>query len=429
MLTWGQVPVFDVPQPKAKLLSIEIPSPVTSTQHKPVAYTFTPDQRVQHRQIMAEVESFEKMKAQKEQRVQEALSTLDGNRIYYEFPSQPDRAKSRYHAAFHELTQMLSGQKALDLKRAVYLVESAYDTTLQYGSFNRQLGDIAYILGLKMKQERIKPSDNVGKILTIYQYMTDTIKVKSPALEKTITTFPKTYDFEDFWGRKDYRKMLVSKLINKGSGQCHSLPLLFLLLAEEIGADTHLAFAPNHSFIKFQDKKGRWHNIELTTGVFASDHFMIESGYIKAEALQSKIYLEPISKPDVIAQCLNDLAGGYSRTFGYDKFTLECSTTVLRYVPNSLSAHQIASNYYNSLLEYVARQYIQQGRKQSEFRQDGTAMSIYQQAENAIRKIESLGYSEMPAEAYEAWLASCKEEAARQEHLNNIAVLKGMIQK
>jgi len=266
-------------------------------------------------------------------------------------------------------------------------------------------------------------------LATLFRFMADTLKVKNPATEQTITTFPKTYDFEDFWVRQDYRKMFVSKLLKTGTGQCHSLPLLFLLLAEEIQAKANLAFAPNHSFIKFQDRFGRWYNIELTAGVFASDHFMIESGYIKAEALRNHIYLEPLTTKQVVVQCLNDLNSGYLRTYGYDKFVLECSNKAIAYEPSSLTGLQLRSNYYNSLIEFIAGQYARQPWRQADLKSDGRAMEINNRAEEAVKKIENLGYSDMPHEAYEAWLNACKSEAAKQEHSNQVIILKGMIQR
>src|SRR5262249_25491256 len=146
--------------------------------------------------------------------------------VQYEFPSYNGPGKNHYVNAFNELKKMLEGGSTLDLKRAVYLVEHAFDTTLQYADYNRQIQDAVSVIGLKMKKDKVSPLDNTAKIMTTFQYMADTIKVYSPAAEKYITTYPKTYDFEDFWGRSNYKKMFVSKLMRAGSGQCHSLPLL-----------------------------------------------------------------------------------------------------------------------------------------------------------------------------------------------------------
>lgn len=427
----GQTPVVKLP------MSFQQPTYQGTTMmsvgrqqtHSPQMSTGGGQNNGYNQQIMAEVEQHPREQQRRAAAVDDAFRSFESTKIHYEFNNKPAQGKDRYAASFIDLNKMLDGSLPLNLKRAVYLVESAYDTTLKFEEFSKQLDYLSMILQTKMKQGKIKPTDNIGKVMTIFQFMTDTLRVKNVASERWITTYPKTYDFNDFWGIRDYSKMFVSKLMRTGSGQCHSLPLLFLLLAEQLQADAHLAFAPNHSFIKFQDKRGNWHNIELTAGVFASDHFMIESGYIKAEALQNRIYLEPLTPKEVIIQCLNDLTMGYSRKYGYDDFVLKASETAISYSPNSITANQIYSNYYNTLIEYVAHQYMSKGLSQEKFKKDQRAMEIFTKADNALKRIDQLGYSDMPPEAYEAWLNSCKKEAAKQEHLNKIGVLKNMIQR
>lgn len=98
------------------------------------------------------------------------------------------------------------------------------------------------------------------------------------------------------------------------------MPLLFLILSEELNTDAHLAFSPQHSFIKFQDKEGRWYNAELTRGALISDDSYMSSGFIKAEALKNKLYLDPLSKEQAIAHLLAELGRNYIRRYGYDGF-------------------------------------------------------------------------------------------------------------
>lgn len=365
---------------------------------------------------------------QKQDQLKEATAAIDEMHIDYEFSFSEKPEKWEFGLAFEELKKMLDGQTPLNLERAVFLTEHAYDPSLKFSDFDGYLNKSAAIIGLKMQQDKILASDNLGKIMTTFKFMADTITVTSKQ-ESTITTYPKTYDFEDFWGRQDYRKMFVSKLLKEGNGQCHSLPLLFLLLCEKIGADANLAFAPNHSFIKFKDTRGKWHNIELTNGIFATDHFIIESGYVKAEAMQNKIFMEPLTKKQVVVQCLNDLALGYQKKFGYDPFVKACSELALSHEPKSLTARQTISNYYVNLGNYIIHQYKVKGFSKSQLDQDKNAQAIFTSANEAIEYIDNLGYSDMPEEAYKAWLSSIQKEAFRQQHSNEIKVLGGMIEK
>ncbi len=430
----GQVPVFKIQQPKPFSFPRAegynpFPRPEVTNPLAQTAVVFNPGltEQAQYKAIMNEVDNYNNQRAYRDQLVAESVTELSKDDIVYDFDLAPSSKTQHYRNAFEEIKKMVEGKTALNLKQAVFLVEHSYDTTLRYEDFNRQISDAISVVSAKMKKSKAKASDNTAKVVALFQYMSDTITVTSAALERKITSYPKTYDFEDFWGRQDYRKMFVSKTLKTGSGQCHSLPLLFLILCEEIGAEASLSFAPNHSFIKFKDKRGVWHNLELTNGMLASDNFIVQSGYIKAEALQSRIFLEPLSKRQTIIQCLNDLALGYVKQFGYDGFVKSITNVVLSQSPSNLTAHQINANYFATLSDRIIYQYRKKGWNRQRLEQDEKAMYVINSAIGATKHIEQLGYSDMPADAYEAWLRSIQAEANRQQHLREIRGLNGMI--
>jgi hypothetical protein len=366
---------------------------------------------------------------QQQKELDQIFSNFSKAQINYELPFKDHADKQFYFEALEYFKKVLSGEKPMNLEASVFIVEKAFDPSLNYKDFNAQLSTAVNVIGLKMSQDKININDNVGKIMTTFKFFSDTLKVASKNSESSITTYPKTYDFEDFWGRGNYKKMFVSKLMREGSGQCHSLPLYFLILCERINANASLAFAPNHSFVKFQDARGIWRNIELTNNMLASDHFMIQSGYIKAEAIQSKIYLQPLTKKQTIVQCLNDLALGYSKKYGYDSFVSACVSIAIDHDSNSISAHQINANYFNMLDNYIRYQYKSNGLTKDAYLRDTKAQEIYQSAMGANKFIEKLGYSDMPQDAYEAWLKAAQSESNKQQHNKELKVLGGMIEK
>jgi hypothetical protein len=431
-VTKGQVPIIELPKPaQFTIPEIGLQTDAFSfgTTSNLSAINPGTNQKDQYKYIMNEVDNFNKQNSYRDQLVAEANTELERNIVHYEFEMASGQGTQNFYSAYSELKKMIEGEIKMDLKRAVFLVEHAYDTTLDYQDFNRQINEAIAIISEKMKQDKMNPADNTAKVMSIFQYMSDTITIYSSALEKKITSYPKAYDFEDFWGRQDYRKMFVSKALRSGSGQCHSLPLLFLVIAQEIKADANLSFSPNHSFVKFKDKRGNWHNLELTNGMLASDHFMVQSGYIKAEALQSKIFLEPISKQQTIVQCLNDLTLGYIKKYGYDKFVKASTNLALSHYPNSISAHQINANYFAALSKLILYQYKQRSWGKEMLEQDQKAMTIINSAVGATKHIEKLGYSDMPEDAYEAWLKSIQNEATKQLHLKEVRGLNGMIER
>ena len=74
-------------------------------------------------------------------------------------------------------------------------------------------------------------------------------------------------------------------------GNCHSLPFLYKILAEELGAKANLALAPNHIYIKHWNEKDGWYNTELTSGIFPIDSWLMASGYIHLDAVANKLYM------------------------------------------------------------------------------------------------------------------------------------------
>lgn len=68
-----------------------------------------------------------------------------------------------------------------------------------------------------------------------------------------------------------------------------------------------------------------------------NDNSLLESGYIKSEALQNKIYLENLSKKELLAMSYFDLTRGYESKFGYDEFVDQVINKVLELYPNGVA--------------------------------------------------------------------------------------------
>ena len=227
------------------------------------------------------------------------------------------------------------------------------------------------------------------------------------------------YDFEDYMGQKDHSKMFVSKLLKTGSGQCHSMPLLYLMLAEEMNTEASLAYAPNHTYIKFLDEEGEWQNAELTNGIFTANSLILESGYIKSEALQNDIYMKSLSKKELLAQFYADLANGYAHKYGMDEFVGKTLDKALEYSPNNIYANQLKSMYQQARLTYVANQLgikdLENPEELQNIRFYPKALALLQETKAQFNNIDNLGFVMMPEGAYEQWLGNMKGEANRQK--------------
>ncbi|MCB6089724.1 hypothetical protein LIT77_13515, partial [Flavobacterium psychrophilum] len=202
-----------------------------------------------------------------------------------------------------------------------------------------------------MKELNYDLNSNSAKNFMLFKFFSETLQLKGFKTKH----LPLKYDFEDFNGDKNWSKMFVTKLLKTGKGQCHSLPLLYLTLAEEIGATAYLALAPKHSYIKFQDENKKWYNIELTNGMFTAPSFILNNGYVRSEALQNHIYMQELSKKELLAQLYSDLAMGYIAKFGYDDFVQNVAQKALSLYPNGIAPNMLLSNFNTFRFEYAMK--------------------------------------------------------------------------
>ena len=314
--------------------------------------------------------------------------------------------QSNYVKAFNNLKSMLEGNSPLVLKRAVFEVEHAFNNTLTYESFDRNIQEVAKVV----KFLKGNSKGNIPLNLSIAKAMSDTVSMPQPNKESSTASYPFTYDFNDYYGDKDHNQMFVSKLLATRSGQCHSMPLLYLILAEEVGAKAYLSFSPNHSFIRFKDKRGQLYNYETTQGKLVSDEWVMGSGYINAEAVKSGIFLDTLSKQQVVANCLNDLAMGYYKIFGMSDtaFVSSCTNLSLTYYPDKNgSAYAIKSNMY--LYQFLAKMQEQGIKDPKLFMASPEGKALWEKHNTLFTQLQRKGYKNIPRDKYDQWLKSAKE--------------------
>ena len=347
--------------------------------------------------------------------INDAINTIRTNSIAYELPSFSRFPGTEHYRVAYEELEKINNTKTPSLKKAVYVVENAYfENRLSYEKFSGTMNEIAQLCNIKIQDEKGNLDDNLTKNLMLFRFMSDTLEFYDTEREKPVYTYPMKYDFEDYTGESDWTKMFVTKLLLSNTGQCHSMPLLYMIVAQEIGAEAYLSYSPSHSFVKIRDNNNQWYNLELTNGVIISDAAILESGFVKAEAIKNKIYLDTLGIEKVLAQCYVDLAQGYKSKYGYDEFVLTCLDKSLEYFPNNIFALQMKADYLTLQSAYVARQY---GKDRfEELRQDSLAVELFNQRNEMYKTIDEIGFEPMPPEKYEAWLKSLNQEKIKTEH-------------
>ncbi len=302
-----------------------------------------------------------------------------------------------YCNAYNELHSMLNGTKPISFKRAVFITENAYwKGHLDYPSYLNEIDRITGKLKELIAKKHLEKFKTAGN-WAAFEYMTDSIPENKNK--------PYSYDFDDFMGEKDWTKMFITKLMYTHSGNCHSLPYFYKILAEEMGVQACLAMGPNHVYVKHIDEKGNWANLELTNGHFSSDGWIISQMGITAEQIQSGIYMKPLSEKESIALCVSDLQEGYKIKHGSDDFALQCCNLGLHYFPNCINLLMEKNNYLLDIIHKILNENGHQKNAETD--------KLNEQCVSVNHLIDSLGYKDMPKDLYEAWIKSVQEEQAK----------------
>jgi hypothetical protein len=319
---------------------------------------------------------------------------------------------SNYLNAYETLNTMMANKEEASFKNAVFVTENAYlKNSLDYKRYNEHITKLATLISYSMAFAPLHgysypDSESVRKNYAIFNFFKDTLKVL--ATDSSIFMhLPYTYDFNDFSGSKDWRDVFVTKLLLSYAGTCHSLPYLYKILADELGATCWLALAPNHMYIKNRCKRDGWYNTELTSGTFPVDAWIMTSGYVPVDAVKSGIYMDTLSNQQAIALCVLDLAKEYEQQTKnyYDGFITKCCNLSLQYFPLNVQAMLLKA-------ETLKRVYERQAAQKSP-----SAKDTYTIMQNLYIKLLDLGYQEMPDKMYQHWLFSIQKE--KEKYNNN----------
>lgn len=320
--------------------------------------------------------------------------------------AQQDSIDWAYNQAFNEMENMLVGETELSFKKAVFASENAfYNNRLTYNSFNQNIQAKADLAKLWLRSNHLthyKEADSLdfAKNGAIFKLMTDTLFL----FKNQPLSLPYRYDFDDFFGEKDWSKMFISKLLVSGSGNCHSMPYLYKILADEIDTKAYLSFAPNHIYIKQRSKQLGWYNTELTSAAFPIDAWIMASGFISRETILSGIYMDTLSQKQNIALCLIDLAHGYKKkkTIDHVDFVLKCCKLALTYSPNYVNALLLQSE---TLHHQLKSEYDSNNKK-----------ILFAKMQSTVAHLVNLGYREIPQDVYLQWLSELSENKDKYQN-------------
>jgi len=317
--------------------------------------------------------------------------------------------KALFEKSFLTLNSMLENENNYSFKKAVFSIENAYlNGKLDTVAVNDQIKKLSSLCRTLIKDRFLAYVENdkekVNKWAAVYQVMCDSIPLIIE--DKEYKYIPFQYDFEDIFGNNELSNMFVSKLLMTRKGNCHSMPYLYKILCEELGTTANLALAPNHIYIKHQNKKNGWYNTELTSGIFPNDAWLMASGFIHIDAIRNGVYMKALNNKESIALVMIDLANAYQKTFPDNDgtFLMRCADNAIAAYPNLTTALILKAELHKKQVE-------SEGDTQQ-------AKEDFKKLEKEYAHIHELGYRYMPEQMYLNWLVSLKTERDKYENKN-----------
>lgn len=340
---------------------------------------------------------------------------------FYSKDSFSQADQENFDQAFQKINCMLNETCSTSFKDAVFAVENAYfSNRLDFQTIENEIKLLKSLIIEVMKSRELiydsQDKEDVKKYASLFTAMTDTIPILLDS-NRVLFHKPFQYDFEDVFGSNDWSNMFVSKLLVTKKGNCHSLPYLYKILADEINATAHIAVAPNHFYIKHQNKVNGWYNTELTSGIFPNDAWLMASGYIHLDAIVNKLYMEALNEKQMLALCMIDLAKGYEKKLGdmaQTDFILKCCESALKVYPHYINALLLKAETKKIEFDALMKEY------NAEYPADilnlPEAQYLFNEMTTLYTQIHEMGYRKMPEEMYLKWLVSLKEERNKYEN-------------
>ena len=317
--------------------------------------------------------------------------------------------EKNFEQSYALLSSMLVNENNYSFKKAVFSVENAYlDNQLDTVFINKKLKTLKNLSLSIIKSKTIEYNESdkeiVNKRASLFAIMCDTIHLNIN--DKIYNYEPFGYDFTDVFGHSKRENLFVSKLLETRKGNCHSLPYLYKILAEEIGITASLALAPNHVYIKHRSIKDGMYNTELTSGIFPIDAWIMASGFIHIDAIRNGVYMKALNNKESIALVLIDLADNYNAKFPNNDgiFVLKCAETAILNYPNFATA-------------LILRAETHKKQMKKEQNQDKIKL-LMTDLEKEYAHIHEIGYRNMPEDMYLNWLITLKTERNKYEYKN-----------
>ena len=299
----------------------------------------------------------------------------------------------RFENAYKQIEAMLTDKRPLDFAEAIFAVENCmFDGRLDYVAYIAEINRIANgIKEMAVSGSITAPTRDMALNYAIFVFYTQPCSLNN--------NHPYEYDQASLISDAGFTGGMVTNLLKTGKGTCHSLPFLYKVIADKVGAKAYIANAPLHSYIRHQDFEGNWWNFETTTGNFSRSSYIMESFHINENAIKSGLYMTNLTAKETIVQCLYDLLCIYERKTGFysNDFVRKCYTLGLKYH----HADNLHTFRLNDLKYQLDKKAWNKGlRSEAEIRKDKILEKEYEYLQQQRQEFAEMGYYAFTTEEY-----------------------------
>jgi len=199
------------------------------------------------------------------------------------------------------------------------------------------------------------------------------------------------YDHDGFAG---LQSKLLANYLRTRRGNCVSMPVLFLILADRLGVDMRLAAAPHHMTLRYETPRKGAVNLGATSGANpARDAWYRQIMPMSDRALESGLYLRTLSRRESVAFMATTVIEHLNDQRRYEEAIAVCEI-ILRHSPRC--GHTLV-NLGNACWKILRVEYL--GRYQSEhlipLALKGRFQSLVGKNRAAFAAAEDLGWEPM----------------------------------
>lgn len=334
-----------------------------------------------------------------------------------------------YLSATDKIKSMLSGETEISIKDAYFYAEAAYGgLQVDYNEYNQLIVKSRDFILHWLRENKYDINNPEALHYGIQKFMKDTLWVTVDDPDNVfngshkVAHLPFSYDFVDYSSTKDRRNYFVTKTLATGTGQCHTLPVTYLILAEALGVEASLSINPDHSFIRYQNNQGTWLNYETTIGRFMPDQIYLDMLPTMAKAYKNDAYLKALNKKQLLSTVLIDLAVNFTQEhwFAEPELINDCIQTAEAYFPNTETINAACAYLKKKAKVHKFNNLVQEYQITSteEIEETPEVKAALIDLQTYLMRVKAMGLERFPEEEYMRIMAHHDERERLQREKN-----------